>query len=158
MREVLKFVVEGDPTAWCTPTFGTRLTKTGRKYRFAEKNPRLQTWQELVNLRARQAMSELKKKAPLLGPTGLRLDFTRQAPSEEAIGKPWVPEIGWSQNLQRWVKVGAGHNVPDLTNLFKGTEDALQEVCFGNDGQACFTWASRLYAATSGVTVTLYEL
>lgn len=158
MREVLKFSVDGDAVAWCTPEFGTGLTKTGRRYRFAEPNPRLKAWQELVALKAKLAMAEARLKTPFLGPTALRLEFTREAPEGISPGTPWVPDIEWSQKLQRYVKTGADHNIPDLTNLFKGTEDALQDVIFGNDGQSCFTWASRLYGTKSGVTVTLYEL
>ncbi len=158
MREVCRFTVTGDPAAWCTPEFGTGMTKTGRRYRFAECNPRLKSWQELVAMIARQAMATAQRQSPILGPTGLRLDFTKKAPEGVDVGTPWVPEVTWSTKLHRWVKVGPAHNVPDLTNLFKGTEDALQEILFGNDAQACFTWASRLYAAESGVTVTLYAM
>ncbi len=158
MREVCKFTVPGDPAAWSTPEFGTGWTKTGRRYRFAESNDKLKSWQELVALYARQAMAQVQCKEPILGPTGLRLDFTQKPPDGIDIGTPWVPEVKWSPKVHRWVKVGLAHNVPDLTNLFKGTEDALQDIVFGNDGQNCFTWASRLYAAAPGVTVTLYAM
>jgi Holliday junction resolvase RusA-like endonuclease len=48
--------------------------------------------------------------------------------------------------------------VPDLVNLFKGTEDALARVVIGNDAQVVAIQTARLYGPQDGVRVRAYAL
>jgi Holliday junction resolvase RusA-like endonuclease len=51
-----------------------------------------------------------------------------------------------------------GKPLPDLTNLVKGTEDALAGIVVGNDVQTCRIETERRYGDYDCVVVAVYAL
>ncbi len=155
MRLVARFTIAGRPSPWSVPAIGNAYTKTGHRYRFLTSSKALRRWQGACSRAARAALAG---RATFTGPMMLKLEFTVEAPEGVKPGTPWYPDVAWDAEKKRFVKVGKGAQVPDLTNLFKGTEDAIQGSIFGDDGQACVTFASRFYGRADGVHVTVYAI
>jgi Holliday junction resolvase RusA-like endonuclease len=155
MRLLARFTVNGRPSPWSVPAIGTGRSKAGKRFRFLTSSKALRRWQGQCKGAAKAALAG---RATITGPVMLRLEFTREAPEGVRPGTPWFPDVVWNDDKKRFVKVGKGAQIPDLTNLFKGTEDAIQGTIFGDDGQSCVSFASRLYGKTDGVRVSIYAI
>ena len=149
MKLVTQFEVFGRCVPWSIPDIA--ITKRG-KPRFVLKDPALKAWQGHVAGEAKAAMSE----APaVLGPVMLDIEFYRETPPGKTHGDWWDVRVEKAEG-QRHIKRGLPQ--PDLVNLFKGTEDALEGIVFGNDAQTCSIRTARLYGPKAGVRVTAYVL
>jgi Holliday junction resolvase RusA-like endonuclease len=149
---IVRFFVEGYPVPWTPPrvfpakgekssAFARQVAelagvKTTGRARMTKKSAELIGWQRTVNTVARLAMAG---KAPHGGPVRLELAFSHVSVDLKYHGNPW----------------GSGG---DITNLFKGTEDALQGVVFDNDRQVVDTAATKRYGDVDGVEVVAYRV
>ncbi len=155
MRPLVKIDILGiECVPWSVPDIGNRRFANGTKgHRFAKQNPRMVKWQEYVTVEAKKAMTRL----PLtLGPVLLSLTFFKRTPVGKKHGQLWEIPVEWNEEKEKYVK--KGRSSPDLINLFKGTEDALEGVVYGNDGQSCIVSSERLYGPLDGVQVQVYEI
>jgi Holliday junction resolvase RusA-like endonuclease len=149
MRLVAQFEVFGRCVPWSMPEVGVR----GGRPRFCRKDPALIAWQARIVDAARTAMDA----APVeLGPVMLDIEFYRETPLGKQHGDWWDVRVEHAPSKGKHTK--RGQMSPDLTNLLKGTEDAIEEVVIGNDAQTCRIVAGRLYGPQDGVRVTAYAL
>jgi Holliday junction resolvase RusA-like endonuclease len=152
MREIARFEVLGSKCVpWSVPFFGTTTGKGGRRRHFAKKDAGLIAWQERVAEQARLAMGV---KPVVLGPVLIDMTFFRVTPPGKREGDYWSVVV--EPTSEGFVKRGPSQ--PDLVNLFKGTEDALQGVLLANDVQTCAMRAERRYGPQDGVAVAVYAL
>jgi Holliday junction resolvase RusA-like endonuclease len=137
---------------WSVPEIGNGRTKTGRKFRFTTRNKALDEWQSFVRAEAGKAM----KGRICLGPVMLRIDFFRRTPPGARHGQLWQVPVTWNDDKQKFTKDGKA--APDLVNLFKGTEDAMENVIYGNDVQTCILFSRRLYGPLDGIVAEVFEI
>jgi Holliday junction resolvase RusA-like endonuclease len=147
MQLVAEFEVFGQT---CVPWSVPERRMVGGALKFV-KGVRLAAWQEHVTASARKAMGGA---TAALGPVLLSVEFFKETPPGKLDGDWWEARIGLPGDP--YAKLGG--NVPDLANLFKGTEDALARVVIGNDVQVVAIRAARLYGARCGVRVRAYAL
>lgn len=114
--------IPGDPVPWRAPN----TTRTGHSY----PNKRQERWREGAVLLLRSAWGG---RAPMEGPLRLSLLSIKRRPRElsrakDPAGRIWCP------------------TTPDLTNVQKHVEDALQEAgVIRNDKEVCNVAAFSLY-------------
>jgi Holliday junction resolvase RusA-like endonuclease len=152
-----------DVTPWSVPDIGNTVTKTGKRVRFAKRGKKtnidrgsvsLEHWQGFVRGAAKQEWLT----DPYTGPAFLEIEFYARTPPGRRHGELWnVPvkrndEGGYSKSQPR------GKPEPDLTNMFKGTEDAICDVILANDVQTRMVSAVTLYGRAPGVRVTVYAI
>jgi Holliday junction resolvase RusA-like endonuclease len=148
MRLVTRFEVFGRCVPWSMPD--PVITKGGKR-KFVLKDPALTAWQEHVADAARVAMFA---EPIVLGPVMLSIEFYRATPYGSTPGDWWSVNV--EERGGRFVKPGRPQ--PDLTNLLKGTEDAIAGVVFGNDAQVCEIRTTRVYGPQDGVRITVHAL
>jgi Holliday junction resolvase RusA-like endonuclease len=141
------------PVPWQVPRIGTRTSKSGRHYRFTTRNKDLETWQECVARHAREKMAE---DAPATGPLVVTAQFNYSTAEDDSYGRLVYPRVIWNPKKNAYVKKGRA--IADTDNLFKASIDALQGICFGNDGQICIAVANRRWWPTDGAIITITEL
>jgi Holliday junction resolvase RusA-like endonuclease len=159
MRKLVKFEVWGyEACPWSVPFIGRHggsfQTKKSRPYAGVLNLP---DWQAVVRTAAEKAMGEANEEM-VTGPTKTHIEFFRKTPPGHRHGEIWTVGVEWNPDAAKgkgaWVKVG---NVqPDILNLFKGTEDAIENVTYANDVQTAIISSSRWYGPMSGVRVTVY--
>jgi Holliday junction resolvase RusA-like endonuclease len=148
MQLVAEFEVLGQTCVpWSMPD--PRLVKG--KFKFVAKDERLVAWQKELAASARSAMGAAAVK---LGPVMLAIEFYRETPPGKSDGDWWDVRVEWLGG--RYVK--RGRHEPDLTNLLKGTEDAVAGVVIGNDAQVVAIQTARLYGPQCGVRVRAFAL
>jgi Holliday junction resolvase RusA-like endonuclease len=147
MRLVAEFEVMGQT---CVPWSMPKRRMVGRALKLV-KDDRLAAWQEHVTASARKAMGGATAEC---GPVLLTIEFYREIPPGKADGDWWEVRVDLFGG--RYVKLGG--NVPDLANLFKGTEDAIAGVVIGNDAQVVAIQTARLYGPQCGVRVRTFAL
>lgn len=154
MKLLAKFDVFGlGVVPWTPPQVFMKTTKDGRRFKSAAKDKRLEAWQDYVRLHAKESMTG---KQVWTGPTFMRLEFFKKAPKGVRHNSLWFNGVKWDGVKAKFTK--AGTPVPDLDNLFKGTQDALEGELFGNDVQTCILNASRRYGPKDGVRVTVWTI
>ncbi len=154
MKLLAKFSVMGLACCpWSPPQVFMKTTRDGRRFKSAAKNKNLEAWQGYVRLHARDARPDGETWT---GPVFVRLEFFKKAPKDARVNSLWFNGVKWDETKRQFVK--AGKPVPDLDNLFKGTQDALEGEIFGNDVQSCIINASRRYGEKDGVRVTVYAI
>lgn len=152
MREVVTITARGVPAVpWSVPDVGVSR-RGGRRVRFSKKKPRLVEWQRYVAYHARQAMT---RKPIVTGPLAVYITFNIASEDPEKWGLPYSIPVEWSEKHEKYVKKGT---CPDLTNLVKGTEDAIQGAAFADDVQIVFCQSVRLHARDHSAQVEIYEL
>jgi Holliday junction resolvase RusA-like endonuclease len=139
MRLVTQFEVVGRCKPWTVGRVSYR------------KDPDLQAWQDHVAKAARVAMGSAP---PVLGPVSVHITFYRQAGYGSKSGDLWAGSVVVSGG--KLVKRGLPQ--PDLANLFKGMEDALQGIVYGNDTQVCEHHAYKYYGMRDYVCVKVCEV
>ena len=154
MRLVTAFDALGMPCVpWSVPDVGVNRQPGRKPTRFAKKDKRLETWQQYVERCARKAM---ERTSLCLGPIMVRLIFYRKTPPGCRHGDLWTIPVEWNEEKGEYIK--QGRTAADCTNLTKGTEDALESVVFGNDGQTCILSVMRLYGPLDGARVEVFEI
>ena len=162
MREIVRFSVLGDEACpWSTPT----ITRWGGKF-YRKSNPKtgklnLPDWQAKVKAAATVAM--LGIPVPL-GPIKVCLEFRVVTPKGHRNGELWVVHVRWNEKAKKgeggWVKdASRSRTEPDLRNLAKGVEDALENVVYVNDVQVRIAGEDIcVYGPEPGVVVTVYAI
>jgi hypothetical protein len=161
MRLVCRFAVVGmTAVPWTVPEIGTGTAKSGKPFRFttrrrkcqqARGTPDLVTWQGLVRAEAERAMAGL---APCIGPVRLAALFVTRTPPGSRHGECWF--AGMIPRDGKWVKGGVTE--PDLTNLVKAAEDAIEGTAYVNDYQVREHAISAAYGPEPGLWIVVSEL
>jgi Holliday junction resolvase RusA-like endonuclease len=166
MRKLVMFEALGlDAVPWSVPDIGITTTRTGKRVRFARRRKKsalalgkasLDDWQRFVAESAREAMAAIPIAT---GPIRVHMEFLTQTPPGHKHGELWSVPVRFNEEAGEWVKTQPrGKPEPDLVNLFKGTEDAIQSVVFANDVQTRVVSAVALYGPCAGVRVHVYEI
>lgn len=151
-----------DPCPWSVPNVGTSTARDGRRFRFARRDKKskpalgvlnLHDWQDAIREAAGKAMGE---RPVLSGPARLHYDFYKCTPKGGKHGQPWVCGVKWNVEKGAWSKVGRSE--PDLTNLTKGAEDALQGVVLADDCLVTMASQSKWYGPSPGVIISVYAI
>jgi Holliday junction resolvase RusA-like endonuclease len=144
MRLVAQFQVSARCVPWSVPK---GVVRGGRLI----KSPALVDWQKKVEDAARVAMFA---EPIVLGPVVLNIEFYRVTPYGSTPGDFWtVPVVERGGQYRK-----PGSSQPDLTNLVKGTEDAIAGVVFGNDVQVVESRTTRIYGPLDGARITVHAL
>jgi Holliday junction resolvase RusA-like endonuclease len=143
------------PVAWSVPNIGTGTKKDGTSYRFTTRNKHLDNWQRKLHEAAAARMKDGGQEI-YLGPLSALVEFQFATECQADWGKPLCPKVVWDAKRKIYVK--KGKNIPDADNLAKAALDALQGVCFGNDGQICLLEVRRAWAVHDGVWLCLDKI
>lgn len=144
-----------DCVPWSVPDIGIAQTRRGPK-RMAKKNPKLTSWQTIINARARTGWR--RWSGPHLGPVALYLTFHFPTTDRDLFGTAYFPAIIVPKPLSRSGHSITGDQPPDLTNLVKAAEDAIKGVWFVDDSQVVEQHNWRYYGARAGVTGEVYSV
>lgn len=163
-REVIRFNVCGPkPVPWSAPTVVRRKNATGKTVSMAfnsdKSNPNtgklgLSDWKALVSSHAKEKMRDACRD-PVTNPVCISVTFARQAKKGEEVGSLWVCGVHWNDEKLEYVKDDV--HEPDLTNLFKAVEDAMEGVVYANDVLTRNIDIKALVMGFNGVLVTVYE-
>lgn len=148
-KQVARFQVFGRPYPWSSPTFGTGVSKKGRRYRFARKDPNLTRWQKQVRSAAKLVFGNAEPSRDL---ACLDVRFVFETTETEKWGYPVDPKFRWDKTRNQWRKVGRH---ADTTNLFKAVEDALNGVAYVDDTQVRLTHALCVWGEKAGVQIAV---
>lgn len=158
MKHVVVFSVLGiTPIPWTVPNlarskYGHRFSTRTRKSNQANVSPDLERWQKLIRT---EAEAQMLGNPPCQGPVKLVVSFMERTPPGKREGQIWFP--GVKQNEEgKWVKEGL--HEPDLTNLVKAIEDAMEGVVYCNDVQVRFSELEMVYWSTPGISVLAQEI
>lgn len=168
MKKLVAFAVWGyQPCPWSVPFIG----RHGGSYHAKKSRPHagvlnLPDWQGAVANAAKEAMAGAGVELTT-APTKTHIEFFQATPPGRRHGEIWNIAVEWNpdkkdrrgskgKKVGGWVKVGKSQ--PDILNLFKGTEDAIENVTYGNDVQNSIISSSRFYGPSPGVRVTIYEI
>lgn len=164
MKKVVQFEALGiDPVPWSVPEIGVvnrggkrvRFTTRSKKTNLASGKASLEDWQKHVAAAGREAMAKIPKP---VGPLKLNFRFMARPPEGKKSGELWNVPIRWNEDKGLFTKTQPrGKPEPDLVNLIKGTEDALQGIVFEDDIQTRSVSGCCFYGHVSGVQVTVYE-
>jgi Holliday junction resolvase RusA-like endonuclease len=162
MKKLVSFQALGlDPVPWSVPEIcvtkaGRRFSRRAKKSNLVLGKASLEDWQLHVKQAAQDAMAGISKPR---GPLRIDMVFHATPPLESARGTAWVVPLKWNEESQEYTKTQPrGKPEPDLVNLIKGTEDALQGVVFEDDVQTRSITAEMVYGVAPGVYVTVYTL
>lgn len=166
MFKLVTFQVLGcEPCPWSVPHFGTGTSKAGKKFRFMTYDKKSKPEQGILNLPdwaakvAAAARDAMGGRDPWTCPVKLHFDFFTRTPPGRRHGELWDCPVKLSPKTKKWGKSGPrGRSEPDLLNLVKGTEDALQGIVIANDCQTRLTSAAPWFGPTPGVKVTAYAI
>ena len=161
MHLIAAFRIIGiEPCPWSVPTsnrFGGAFRT--KKSAIPAGVVNLADYQQAVAGAARHAMEEAGTWISAR-PIRLRLIFLAKHRDGDFWGTLWPAAVRENLKTGKWAKADGhgygGRNNPDLTNLVKATEDALEGVCFRNDVQVRSQESLMLYGPTSGVRVAVY--
>jgi hypothetical protein len=164
VRKLVDFMVVGPRAVpWSAPIVclnrrtGQRFTARARKTRAHLGQLSLDDWKGLVTKTARSIISGIEADSyPQRGFLWLHLDFYEQTEDRSKYGCLWGARIAHNKRSGKWTK--RGPSCPDVSNCFKSTEDALQEVLFHNDVQNRMTTSTATYGPSAGVRVALYAM
>ena len=138
--EVIAFVVPGTPVGKGRPRFARRgnfvTTFTPEK---------TASYENLVKVKAEEAM---QGRILIDGPVSVDIELFV------------TPPASWSQKKQRQALAGAifPTSKPDVDNVLKGIFDAMNDIVWRDDKQACDVTVRKRYATTARATVQVKEL
>ena len=142
---MLTLWIPGTPIGKGRPRFNGKRARTPARTR---------RWEEYVALRARGAMGRAGRRDPLEGPIAAKMTFVFKRPERVKTTHCLYGQDGR-------VMLSAGGSYPDLSNLVKAIEDALQGLVFVDDCQICKLEAKKVYAAKGeepGVEVAVWKI
>lgn len=146
MTPLITIKIPGRPIPKGRPRFDRR---TGRVI----TPKRTREYERFAALCARMAMAGAGLAEPLEGPIGLDVTVLFQRP--KTISRSHV-----LHGCPGRVLLSCGGSFPDLSNVVKSVEDALQGIVFADDHQVCLLRSSRSYAAQDeepGVYVEIWR-
>lgn len=112
----MKFTIPGDPVAQGRG----RAVRVGASIRIVDP-PKSRAYKKAVAMIAKVAMAG---KPPMEGPVRLRITAYRRCPKgDERKREPY--------------REGPWYTLPDWDNLGKAISDALNGICYADDGQVC---------------------
>lgn len=138
----IQFTVMGDPVAQGRPRFARR-----GKFVSTYDPPKSKSFKETVKW---QAIECGANKKLLEGPLKLTLVFRFQRPKGHS-GKKGLRPSAPAYHITK----------PDLNNLTKGVEDALEGICYARDQQICESYQRKEYAdngSVPSILVTIEEI
>lgn len=163
MRKLVTFDCFGlMPVPWSVPEIGVahrggkriRFTKRSKKSQLHLGRANLDDWQKFVAESAREAMASVPIPT---GPVKLHIEFFVKTPPGKRHGSLWEVPITWNEEAGEFTKSQPrGKPEPDLVNLIKGTEDALQGVCVENDVQTRMMSSITFYGPLDGCRVHIH--
>lgn len=141
---------------WSVPRFGR--TKKGQTFwSRAKKTNRtsgelsLADWKEHVKRCAAEAMTDKEIQS---GPLQVHFAFYGVTPPGHRHGELWDVGLVFKKKEKRWSKKNRnGKPEADMTNLVKGTEDALEGVVYANDCKNRLISCAPLYGPRPGVKI-----
>jgi Holliday junction resolvase RusA-like endonuclease len=149
---------------WSVPEIGVnrrgakpvRFTKRSKKSKLSLGKASLEDWQKFVANAGREAMAKIPMP---LGSIRLHIVFHTKTPKGKKHGQLWEVPLKWNEKAGMFVKSQPrGKPEPDLINMFKGTEDAIESVILTNDVQSRVISALTVYGPVVGVIVSVYEV
>lgn len=165
MKKVVQFEAMGiEPVPWSVPEIGVtnrggkrvRFTTRSKKSNLAGGKASLEDWQRYIAASAKQAM---EKTPRLTGTIKLHFEFYVRPPAGKEESGTWEAPLRWNEDKGQYTKTQPrGKPEADLTNLIKGTEDALEGIVFENDVQTRAISAGMFYGPTDGVKITVYRI
>lgn len=144
VQDALRIEVEGKPVPWSAPDVGIS-PRNHRRY--ARKNPALTNWQKDVSRAAKEVCGAREPWSRLVG---LRLVFRLPCTDESLEGQIVCPDFRWAEARGRLSKTGM---LPDMTNLAKAVEDALNGIVYEDDTQVRFSSGICIWSKTPGVEI-----
>lgn len=146
-RKDIRISLRGfDPVPWSAP----HVSRCGG----SQPNERLVAWQAEIARVARIAFGPL---VPWHQPLVMTATFfiKRGIPNKKSIGRPAIPVFTWDEMYCIHRMKGKG---PDLTNLIKAAEDALEDIVFVNDAQVySHDGCTSHWSLDPGVDITIYR-
>jgi Holliday junction resolvase RusA-like endonuclease len=167
MDLLLEFDVIGfEPCPWRAPEHGSGVTRTGKRYHFcriggksdiANGRVNLKKWQKIVADEASKAMSS---RPAFRGPIQISMNFYYKAPEPELMGEiAWLPMKPSKKTGKLSKPTLKGRTLPDIINLFKGTEDAMKGIVFVDDVQTrAIGPSAAVFCWHSGVHVKIHSM
>ena len=153
-----------DPVPWTVPEIGV-VERAGKRHRFTTRRKKsnvtsgqysLEDWQKVVKTAASQAAKAAGLTEPITGPVRLDYEFFAVPIDRADIGSLWGTAVKWDDKVGKWKKITRGGKTdPDVTNIIKSTEDALQGDLLADDSLVRSGGFDCVYAAVPGVRVTV---
>ena len=131
MPRSITFTIDGQPKALARH----RTTRSGHTY---DPQSNKDAKKRVVDA-AKAVMFASRMESPLQGPIKLDVTFYMKRPKATPVTETWC--------IKR----------PDLDNMEKLLNDALQGVLFDDDSQVCVINSSKLYALFDPCTVVSYS-
>jgi Holliday junction resolvase RusA-like endonuclease len=160
MRRIASFNISGfQPAPWAVPEIcvtrtGQRFTRRRGKSNLEEGRVNLKDWQRLVSAGAREAMAG---RPPCLGPVVIKVTFYIRATEGYTVGRPCFIALRYNEASREYTKPSLkGSTLPDNTNLFKGTEDAMQGIVYQDDFQVVEEISRREWGEHGGATIEVW--
>jgi Holliday junction resolvase RusA-like endonuclease len=158
MKLILDMTLLGwTPVPWSVPTVGSSVTKSGRRFSFVRRDKKSDPWGDSLNLEDWQMLvrreGERAGIEPATSPVAVAITFVFETPPGHRHGAIVTPLVKFNHEKRAWVKHGP--RLADLTNLAKGTEDALEGVAYVNDVLIRKSTHIALYGPRPGVRVTV---
>lgn len=150
------------PVPWSVPTIGTGFAKSGRRFRFTKRDKKTNLDKRTLNYEhwldaVRTAANNQHEQGVYdEGPVHLDLAFYFPLKPGKKHGQVVDCDVTWDDDGLCWRK--ADSHCPDLTNLSKGVEDALEEIVYANDCQVRSKTEAMLYGISPGVFIRVYLL
>jgi Holliday junction resolvase RusA-like endonuclease len=155
--------VEAAP--WRAPDIGTGTRRNGTRFRFArargksnlaEGRVNLKDWKSIVSEQARKAM---EGRQPFRGAVSLSMTFRYRADANhQADTIAFIPLKANKKTGILGKPTLRGRTMPDITNMYKSTEDALHGIVLLDDYQTRVSHARCVFGEQSGVTITVIPL
>lgn len=166
MKKLVTFSAVGlDVVPWSVPEIGVnrrnpakpvRFTKRAKKSKLHQGSASLSDWQKHVKSCAIDAMAAISIP---VGPVRVHIEFFARTPKGKKHGQLWEVPLRWNDEAGEYVKTQPRSKTePDLVNLFKGTEDAIQGACVENDVQTRMMSCAAFYGPIPGCIVTVYQI
>jgi Holliday junction resolvase RusA-like endonuclease len=160
MRAIAVFDILGfQPAPWTVPAIcvtrdGHRFTKRRGKSNLEEGRVNLKDWQRLVSDGAREAMDG---RAPCRGPVKIEVTFYIRATADHVVGRPCFLALRYDEKSKGYTKPNLkGSTLPDNTNLFKGTEDAMEGIVYQDDFQVVEEISRREWGEHGGARIAVW--
>lgn len=170
MIRVLEIAAMGhEPVAWSVPNIGNRRLSNGTKgHRFTTRGRKtdkstgrlsLKDWQETIRKAAKGIMSGRDKET---SPLYVHFEFIGKTPAGYRHGELWDVRLVWVEKTKKWSKKNRdeykGQSEPDLTNLQKAAEDALNGLVWADDCKNRFISSIAFLGPVPGVKIYINRI
>jgi hypothetical protein len=167
MRTAVTFSVMGiDPTPWSVPTFGGAKLASGKTQRFSKRAKTNIETGYMIRSACLAAMAESGITEPIAGPVIVEYTFYTRFDGQAIqngmipfVGTFWLRFMTFNKKTEKWGKKQEpnGRIGPDLTNLVKAAEDALQGAIIHDDWCVIGYSVQGIHGFTPGVKITVTQ-